>query len=77
MTIRMTGKTPDTNQPRDLSIELQGDEVHVAVRAPGGAGYLVRVPRDAFEAEMRAFLAACQPAAAEGAAAASDAQTAE
>ena len=77
MTIKRTGKTPDTNRPRNLSVELQGDEVHVAVRAPRGEGYLVRVPRDAFEAEMRAFLTACQPTVAEGTAAAGDTQTAE
>lgn len=64
----MTGRTARTNRRRELTIDLQGNDVHVSAQnPPGTSGWMVRIPRDLFMTEMQKFLAANQPPAAAGA----------
>lgn len=66
MSTTITGRTAKTNLPRELKLEVVGDEVHVsALNPPETSGWMVRIPRDLFMTEMQKFLAANQPAAVE------------
>ncbi|MBL8680131.1 MAG: hypothetical protein JNK05_13230 [Myxococcales bacterium] len=65
MAIKIDGKTPGGEKPRQFSAELNGDEVVLAINNPTEtAGWQIRVPRDEFRTAMVAFLRESTPAVA-------------